>query len=118
MPDKVLAALTKASKGLLYPSERDAPFEAFVWEEAANTVASVRRLTGLPAAVACRQVSLDDFFVDLVEEDDFARLRAALDRTLSDIQVYRCGTTDVTYYLVGTAKDGRLAGLKTTAVET
>ena len=43
MADKLLAALRSAAKGLLFPSETDAPFEPFVWEVAANSTASVRR---------------------------------------------------------------------------
>src|SRR6266513_53777 len=112
MDDKVLAALRRAVGGLLYPSETDAPFEPFVWEEAKNTAAAVRRLAGLPRTAKCQQMALDDFFGDLLEETEFQALREAIESTLSDVKVYRCGSIKVTYFVVGTSGDGRLAGLK------
>ena len=118
MSDEVLTALKAAADGLLYPSETDAPFEAFVWSKAKNTAAAVSRMAGLPKAGKCSQQSLDDFFGELSEEKEFQALRAAIEKTLSDVKVYRCGSIDVTYLVVGTAADGRLAGLETTAVET
>src|SRR5262249_53562757 len=111
-------ALEKATKGLLYPSETDAPFEAFVWGSGDNLEATVRRLAGEPPKQKCRRESLADFLQDLAEEDDFKRLKATLEKNLSGIQVYRFGSTDPTYYVVGTDNGGRLAGLKTKAVET
>jgi len=118
MDDKVLAALRKASAGLLYPSETDSPFEPFVGDKALNTAATVRKLAGLPRTAKCEEVSLDDFFGDLMEEKEFRALRTALENTLSDVKAYRCGSIRVTHLVAGTAADGRLAGLKTTAVET
>src|SRR4051812_28615098 len=103
MADQVLAGLTKAAKGILFPSETDAPFEPFVWEAAANTAASVRRLAGLPASAKCTKLSLDEFFADLLEQKEFAELRAAIDKLLTDVTVYRFGSIRVTYYVVGTA---------------
>jgi hypothetical protein len=118
MADQVLTALQKATRGLLYPSETDAPIEPFVWEAAKNTAATVRRLAGQPAGAKPKALSLDDFFVDLTEEEPFARLRQTLEDNLKDVRVYRFGTTDATYYVVGTDADGRLAGVKTEATET
>src|SRR5436305_1694532 len=112
MADKVLAALTRATAGVLFPSETDAPFEPFVWGEAKNTAAAVRRLASLPRSARCQQVTLDDFFGELLEESAFQALRAVLEATLSDVKVYRCGSIKVTYFVVGTDGEGRLAGLK------
>jgi hypothetical protein len=116
--DKVIAPIARATSGLLYPSETDASIEPFVWSEGKNTAAVVRGLAGLPRTAKCRQVSLDDFFGDLNDEKEFQALRAAIEATLTDVKVYRCGSIEVTYVVVGTTADGRLAGLKTTAVET
>jgi hypothetical protein len=118
MADDTLAVLTKAAQGLLYPSETDAPFEPFVWESGPNTVASMQRLSGQAADDPCRTVSLEDFLGDLAEEKEFAELQAVLQKTLTGIKVYRCGTVSPTYYVVGADASGRLAGLKTHAVET
>jgi hypothetical protein len=118
MADDTLTVLTKAAKGLLYPSETDAPFEPFVWEPAANTLASIRRLSGQAAGEPCRTVTLEDFLGDLAQEEDFAKLQAVLQKTLKAIKVYRFGTVSPVYYVVGTDAKGQLAGLKTNAVET
>jgi Nuclease A inhibitor-like protein len=118
MPDKVLAALQKATKDLLYPSETDAPFEIFVWGVADNSATSVRRLAKRKPAEKCRVVPLETFFSDLVEEEEFAHLNTTLQELLTDILVYRFGGSDATYFIVGKDADDRLIGLKTIAVET
>ena len=118
MADKVLAALQKATQDLLYPSETDAPFEIFVWGEAENSAASVRRLANRKPGEKCRVVPLETFFSDLVDEEAFAHLNATLQKLLSGIQVYRFGGSDGTYFIVGADADDRLIGLKTVAVET
>lgn len=118
MADPTLARLAEASQGLLFPSETDAPFEAFVWEAADNSAASVRRFSGEADRFPCRTLTLGSFLQDLVEEPPFLALKESLERTLAGIQVYRFGDLDPTYYVVGTDGSGRLAGLKTHAVET
>lgn len=118
MASKAPAALTRATKGLLFPSETDAPFEPFVWGKADNSAAAVRRLAGQSSSAECQEQSLDEFLGDLLGEKEFQALRAAVEKTLGDPRVYRFGSVRVTYYIVGTTADGRLAGLKTTAVET
>ena len=102
----------------MHSSETDAPFEAFVWRAEENTPAVVRRLAKLPTTAECQQQSLSDFFGELEDEKEFKSLRQVIDETLSDVKVYRCGSIRLSYFLVGMAADGRLAGLKTTAVET
>src|SRR5262249_13962465 len=118
MADQVIAALKKSTRGLLYPSETDAPFEPFVWGPGENSMASVRRLARLPASEKGRRVSLDRFFGDLLGVDEFRELHTTLTNTLEGIKVYRFGSVNPDYYLVGKDRTGRLAGLKTSAVET
>ena len=118
MADKLLVALQKATKDLLYPSETDAPFEIFLWDAAENSAASVRRLAGISAKEKCKPVTLETFLMDLVEEEEFLNLKTILEKTLTGIQVYRFGGSDATYYIVGSDAAGRLVALKTLAVET
>src|SRR5262249_33593031 len=113
MADQVLAALKKATRGLLYPSETDAPFELFVWGPGENSMASVRRLARIPSGERGRRVSLDRFFGDLLEEEEFRQLHTTLTTTLEGMKVYRFGSVNPDYYLVGKDRTGRLAGLKT-----
>jgi hypothetical protein len=118
MADTLLSTLHQATEGLLYPSEYDAPLEPFVWEQADNTPAEVRRLSGHPAQERCHTLAAEDFFHDLVEIEGFAALYETLKATLTDLKVYRCGEANITVYVVGRDAHGRLAGLKTVAVET
>jgi hypothetical protein len=106
--DPVLDALRKASKGLRYTSETDAPLQAFVWKDA-------KELTG------AEETTLDRFFRAVPSEDKakFEKLAQVLRQQLSDLKVYKLGEeAEKEVYIVGKTKDGRWAGLKTTVVET
>jgi histidine triad (HIT) family protein len=120
--DPVLDALQKASKGLVYTSETDAPLEPFAWEGGGKlTTVRVRELAGAGKGTAVEQTTLADFFGTVPEEDraKFDALAKTLQEQLSGIKVYRVGDeAEKQVYLVGKAPDGRWAGLKTTVVET
>ena len=106
--DPVLDALQKASKGLRYTSETDAPLQAFVWKER-------KELTG------AEEKTLDGFFRAVPSEDKakFQKLAQVLREQLSAVKVYKVGEeAEKEVYIVGKTKDGRWAGLKTTVVET
>jgi len=118
MADKTLADLKKAADGLLFPSETDAPFDAFVWDKGANSAATIAKLAGEPAKTPHRSLSLADFLQDLNDEPEFKALLTTLEALLTGITVHRFGTDEPHYYIVGTDADGKLAGLKTEAVET
>src|SRR5437588_9269973 len=66
-------ALQKASEGLLYQSETDAPLEAFEWpgEEGKPDKARVLELAGLPPDTPVKTKSLDAFFKDATQEQDW-----------------------------------------------
>lgn len=120
--DPVLDALKKASKGLLFPSESDAPLEPFAWKGGeALTAQRVLKLSGAAAGTEVEQTTLDDLFITIPKEDrpKFDALRKALEAQLSGVTVYRVGDeAEQAVYIVGKSKDGRWAGLKTTVVET
>jgi len=106
--DPVLDALRRASKGLRYTSETDAPLQAFVWKER-------KELTG------AEETTLDSFFRAVPSEDKarFQKLAQVLKEQLSDIKVYKVGEeAEKEVYIVGKTKDGRWAGAKTSVVET
>ena len=124
-------ALKKASKGLLFRSETDAPFEQFEWpgQEGKPDKARVLELAGLPADTTVKTKSLDAFFKDATREeawhDDqekaevqrFKQLVRAIQDNLSDVKVFLAGGTEKDVFIVGRAGDG-WAGLKTKVVET
>ena len=57
--DPVLDALAKASKGLLFPSETDAPLEPFLWEDAGDKLTKdrVNQLAGAPKGAAVEETT-------------------------------------------------------------
>jgi hypothetical protein len=78
-------------------------------------------LAGAEKGTAVEEDTLDRFFHAVPPEDKakFDRLAKAIQEQLSDIKVYKVGDeAEKDVYLVGQTKDGHLAGLKTTVVET
>jgi histidine triad (HIT) family protein len=118
----VLAALQKASKGLSYTSETDAPLEPFVWDDSgALTKKHLLELAGAPAGTSVEEETLDDFLhaVPPEDKDKFDKLAAVLKEQMSDIKVFKVGDeAEKQAYIVGKTSDGKWAGLKTTVVET
>jgi hypothetical protein len=117
----VLDALAKASKGLLMPSESDAPFQPFLWDAGYLTRDTVLKQAREPGDAAVEEGTLDDLFGTVPSEDRprFQALRKALQDQLSGVKVYKVGDeAERDVYIVGKTKDGKLAGLKTSVVET
>ena len=75
-------------------------------------------------------LTVDDFFAIAAQEEDwhdqeeretvhrFHNLVSILKQNLSQLQVYRVGSTDIDAYIVGVTPGGGLAGLSTKLVET
>jgi len=120
--DPVLDALRKASKGLRYTSETDAPLQAFAWQGGGElTQERLRQQAKTAADVPIEETTLDGFFRAVPSEDKakFQKLAQVLKEQLSDIKVYKLGEeAEKEVYIAGKTQDGRWAGLKTTVVET
>jgi hypothetical protein len=117
MPDPLLTTLQRATAGLQFPSEPAAPLEPFVWDEAALTPAAIRQRAGQPVQARCQTITTEAFFTDLAEVAGFAALYTTLQSILTDLRVYLYGEVAITVYVVGRDAHGRLAGVKTHAVE-
>jgi hypothetical protein len=125
-----LAALKKASEGLLYPSETDAPFEAFEWpgETGKPDKARVAELAGVAPGTPVKVKGVDAFFKDATTEQDwhndeekaqvqrFKQLVEAVKETLADVKVFLAGRVESDAYIVGRSESG-WAGLKTKVVQ-
>ena len=116
-------ALAKASQGLLFPSETDAPLEPFLWEGAGDklTKDKVRQLAGAEKGAAVEETTLDDLLSTVPEEDrpQFDKLAGAIKGQLSGVKVYKVGDEpERQVYVVGKTSDGKWAGLKATVVQT
>lgn len=128
----VSTLLTKASDGLLMPSESDAPFTSFSWTGAATrtlTTSRMLRLTGHAPDTPVEVVDLDWFFRNVAQHQPwhdaqqaadvrrFQRLERVLERHLTDVSVYRIGTIRIDAYVVGRC-GSNLAGVSTVLIET
>ena len=119
----VVAALGQASKGLLWPSETDAPLEPFLWKGAGDKLSPerVRELAGAEEGAPVEVLSLEDLLETIPSEDlpKFQKLAETIRQHLSDVRAYKVGDAaerDVT--IVGKTQNGKLAGLETSVVET
>jgi hypothetical protein len=114
-------ALKQASKGLMMPSESDAPFEAFQMESGEPTPDRLRKLAHVPTDAAVEEDNLDNLLATVPTEDKskFQKLRQALQSQLSGVKVFKVGDeAERQVFIVGKATDGQWAGLQTSVVET
>jgi histidine triad (HIT) family protein len=120
--DPVLEALQKASKGLRYTSETDAPLQSFVWRDGGElSPQQLKKQAGVAADLPVEETTLDGFFRAVPSQDKakFQKLAQTLKEQLSGIKVYKIGEeAEKDVYIVGKTKDARWAGLKTSVVET
>ena len=124
---------SESSKGLLYQTELDYPFEVFIWENTTHTEINkleiFRRTTGSPDDV------IEDFDFDFLfstptldqdwhtPEDKervirFRNLVKVLKGNLKDIKVFRRGRIYIDVYIVGRAPSGNIAGISTKQMQT
>ncbi|MFL5529625.1 MAG: nuclease A inhibitor family protein [Gemmatimonadaceae bacterium] len=132
--DDLRGELERASRGLVYSSESDRPFEFFSLpypgKRATPSAAEFARLIGAPPDLRAEVRSLDDFFARHTTTSDpydsgaqkirpsYEELVRVISRRLRDVKVYRIGTIEVACYIAGLDASGNLAGLKTIAIET
>jgi len=131
MTESIATQLKQASKGLLFLSETDAPFEVINWQTQGElTPAQVLQLTEHPPDAPVELRTVDEFFAIATAEEDwhdeeeretvqrFQNLVSTLKQNLSQLQVYRVGSIDIDAYVVGVTPSGDWAGLATKLVET
>ncbi len=131
MTDSIADQLQQASKGLLFLSESDAPFEVIHWPTQGElTPPKLLQLTGHPPDAPVELRTVDDFFAIATVEEDwhdqderetakrFQNLVSIVKQNLSQLQVYRVGSIDIDAYIVGVTDGGEWAGLSTKVVET
>ena len=131
MNEALRAELEEASRGLLYVSEGEAPFEYVEFAGAGENDLVPERFLGLIGAPADARIearSVDSFLAGQAEASDpadaaaqrergrFVALRERLRERLTDPRVLRVGAVELRCYLVGTVEGG-IAGLATTAFE-
>jgi len=131
MTHSIATQLQKASQGLLFISETDAPFEVINWQTQGElTPAILLQLTEHPPDAPVELRTVDEFFEVATAEEDwhdederetvqrFQNLVSILKQNLSQLQVYRVGDRSIDAYIVGVTPSGEWAGLATKLVET
>ena len=127
----LIAKIENLCDGLFYISETDAVIVPFTGEktEAVNG-GVVLRQTGTAGDTPVEEVDFDVFFDRLTRIQDwfgeretkrakkFGELKKLLAENLSELKVFKVGRIRLDIYVVGLDRDGRLAGVKTKAVET
>ncbi len=128
------ADLERACSDLVYSSESDRPFEVFSVPlpdgRPISSADDFRSLLGIGKEVRLEVRSLEDFFARHTGTSDphdaraqairprYERLQALLEQRLRCVRVFRVGKIEIDCYVVGEDGQGRLAGLKTVAIET
>jgi hypothetical protein len=127
---ELIQRLQEASKGLLWLSESEYPWETIVIENVDNIQAKLLAITDNPPETNIEIQELDRFFSRVTEEKDwydeeemaqcrgYQNLVVLLKTHLKDIKVYRIGAIEVKCYVLGETLSGALAGLFTISVET
>jgi hypothetical protein len=118
-----VAALQKAARGLLFPSESEAELTPFLWKDGGDPMTEERllELSGAEQGTPVAEMTLDDLFRVVPKEDrpPFDQLAKAIQEQLAEVKAYKVGEeAEKAVYIVGKTKDGQWAGLKTTVVET
>lgn len=125
--------IKRATSGLVYQSETDAPVRPFRVDGLTGDALTPELLLGRlgrEPSTPVATVDFDDFFADLVADQDwygdeerdmakrFRRLVRLLKRALDDLTVFKVGEREVDVYILGRAPDGAFVGVTTKAVET
>ncbi|MGB7892988.1 MAG: nuclease A inhibitor family protein [Microcoleus sp.] len=131
MTDSIATQLKQTSKGLLFLSETDAPFEVISWPAQGElTPAKLLQLTNHPPDAPVELRTVDDFFAIATAQEDwhdreeretvqrFQNLVSILKQNLSQLQVYRVGSVEIDVFIIGMTPGGEWAGLATKLVET
>jgi hypothetical protein len=127
----LITRLEQTIDGLLFPSETDAPIRPFVWRDRAPFSPQALLVhRGYHSTTPIKTTDLDILFRPVTtprnwhgpEEQErvqrFTALRDLLQAELSDVTVYKVGTTTIDVYIVGRDADGNYLGITTRVVET
>ena len=129
--DQLLSDLKEATKGLLFMSESDYPFEIIHWDKTQEiTPDFLRKEAKKSANDPVEERSVDEFFKQAASMQDwhgndekvtaqqYQALVKLLKERLTDLKVYRVGSVNLTVFIVGKDQAGDWVGLSTQVVET
>ena len=128
--EQLMEELSEATRGLLFMSESDYPFEVFRWTGAEPTPEFLRGLACADSAAPVEMREAREFFRAAASEPEwkgeaelavarrFQALLRLLETSLAGLKVYRVGEVDIKVYVAGRAPSGNYIGVSTRVVET
>jgi len=129
--EELLAELSEASRGLIFMSESEYPFETVRWDGSREvTPEFLLELAGKSEDAPVEERSPEEFFrvatsleswrseESRAEAVRYIALLKALTENLEGLKVYRVGEVNVPVYIVGRSPSGNWLGLATRVVET
>ncbi len=131
MTHPTLTALRKAARGLMYMSEKDAPFRVVALEtDEPVTKKNILKLTASPEGAPVSEEKFDRVF-GLMSQDQkwhgedekaivkkYQHLTKVLLNNLSDLRIFKIGQGQLKVYIVGKTREGLWLGLQTESLET
>jgi hypothetical protein len=128
---EIIEELKQLTKGLLWMSESDYPFEIVFWEGRPEiSPPFLRSLSGEAEDAPVEIVSVEEFFRVAMSEESwrgdesrllakkYRRLVQTLKDNLEDVKVYRVGKINMPVYIVGRSRTGNHIGISSRVVET
>ncbi len=129
--EQLLHELEQLTAGLLFMSESDYPFTAFLWNGSVDiTEDYLREIAGEKRDAPVSVVSVDKFFRVAASEPEwkgaeelavakrYQALLKWLKENLYGLKVYRIGEISIPVYIVGKSASGSWIGILTRVVET
>lgn len=129
--EQLCEELREATRGLLFTSESDYPFEVIKWEGIEEISPDyLREAAGQDKSAPVEERTIADFFRVATGEQEWkgeAELKSAkryqslvrlLEDNLKGVKVYRVGRINIGVYVVGRSGEGNWLGVSTRVVET
>jgi hypothetical protein len=129
--ERLYAELREATRGLLFMSESDYPFEVVRWEGIEEMSPEYLRAAAAGDATArVEERTITDFFrvaageqewkgeAELALAKRYQSLIRLLEENLKEVKVYRVGEINIGIYVLGRSEEGNWLGVSTRAVET
>jgi hypothetical protein len=120
--------LENAASGLLMMSESDYPFTYFSTEATGIDDGLVLGLAGKPAGTRIEKIEIGYLLRNMADPSSgsvnqetarkFINLSDVLKQELSDLAVYRIGEIRIEVLIIGLTREGKVAGMHTTLIET
>ncbi|MGB3513366.1 MAG: nuclease A inhibitor family protein [Microcoleaceae cyanobacterium] len=129
----IFERLHETAKGLLWMSESDYPFEAFIWEFGGKVSLDneiVLKITKHSLETPVKVIEFDSFFKRAITPKDWHKIEEyetviryqelvwIMKQYLLDLKVYKVGECKKDVYIVGKTYTGDYAGLATVSLET